>query len=147
MKKSLNEHNDANHIEMNARLIEYSLKSFGIFAKVAEISIEEKYYEYYLELGVGTDLKALEKHDRDLAMMLASPTGKVYWQIPVPGKSYVKLKVPKPPKEYFEELKSKEEMWKKYNNLRYKIAFFFFLIGRINYYIANKILGEKYPDQ
>lgn len=140
MKIPLSENNDANHIEMSARMIEMSLESFGIFAKVAEISIEEKYYEYYLDLGVGTDLKALEKHDRDLAITLASPTGKVYWHIPIPGKSYVGLKVPKPPKEYFEELKSKEEMWKKYHNFRYKIAFALFFIAKI-------ILGKNYPNR
>ena len=140
MKKHISEYSDADLIKKSATMIEMSLESFGIFAKIAEISIEEKFYEYYLKLPVGTNLKELEKHDRDLAMVLASPTGKVYWQIPVPGKSYVGLKVPKPPKEYFEKLKQEEESWKKHNNLRHKIAFFLFLI-------ANKILGEDYPNK
>jgi DNA segregation ATPase FtsK/SpoIIIE-like protein len=140
MKKTLSEYNDAHHIQVSAKLIEASLRSFGIFAKVVEICIEEKFYKYCLELGMGTDLKKLEKHGKDLAMVLASPTGRVYWQIPVPGKSYVGLKVPKPPKEYFEKLKQEEESWKKHNNLRHKIAFFLFLI-------ANKILGEDYPNK
>lgn len=139
MKKTLSEYNDAHHIQISARMIGGSLASFGIHARVVEIKIEEKFYEYYLELGVGTDLKELEKHDRDLAMTLASPTGKVYWQIPIPGKSCVGLKVPKPPKEYFEKLKLEEESWKKQNNLRSKIAFALF-------YIANKILGKDYPN-
>lgn len=143
MDKNLNEYSDADHIEISAKMIEFSLGSFGIFAKVAEISIEEKFYEYYLELPIGTDLKALEKHGRDLAMVLASPTGRVYWQIPVPGKSYVKLKVPKPSMAYLESLRAKNEAWKKHNDLRHKIAFFFYLMGKVNYYIAKIIIGEK----
>ena len=142
-KNYLKEYNDADHIEINAKMIESSLASFGIFAKVAEISIVEKFYEYYLDLPVGTDLKALEKHDRDLAMILASPTGRVYWQIPVPGKHYVKLKVPKPSKAYLETLRVNEEAWKKQNNLRSKIALLFYLISKVNYYIAKIIIGKN----
>ena len=143
MKKHISEYNDADHLEISAKMIEFSLGSFGIFAKVAEISIEEKFYEYYLDLPIGTDLKVLEKHGRDLAMVLASPTGRVYWQIPVPGKHYVKLKVPKPSIAYLESLRSKDEAWRKQNNLRSKIALFFYLLGKVNYYIAKIILGEN----
>jgi len=142
MKKSLSEYNDADHIEISAKMIEASLASFGIFARVVEISIEEKFYEFYLDLPMGTDLKALEKHGRDLAMVLASPTGRIYWQIPVPGKSYVGLKVPKPSIAYLESIRAKDEAWKKQNNLRSKIAFFFYFLGKVNYYIAKTILGK-----
>lgn len=137
--KHSKEGNDADYIKKNARLIEMVLESFGITARVAEINILDKYYEYYLELAVGTDLKELEKHDRDLAMALASPTGKVYWQIPVPGKIFIGLKVPKPSKEFFENQEFEKQMYNKNKSLRANIAFAFFLLGELNYWIARKI--------
>jgi len=138
--KNVTKVNDADYIRTNARLIELSLESFGIFVRVAEIDIRKNFSVYYLDIGAGTDLEKLEKHDRDLAMVLASPTGKVYWQIPVPGKSYVGLKVPRPNKEYFEKIRLEKETRLKENNFRSKVAFVFFLIGQANYYLANKIL-------
>jgi len=111
--KHTEQNNDADYIKKNARLIETVMESFGIPVRVVKINIEDKFYEYCLDVAVGSDLKKLEKHDRDLAIAMASPTGKVYWQIPVPGKSYVILKAPKPSKKYFEDQRFEEEMYKK----------------------------------
>jgi hypothetical protein len=143
MKQQFANVNDADYIQTSARLIEMVLESLGIRARVVEVNILDKFYEYYLELAVGTDLKQLEKHDRDLAMALASPTGKVYWQIPVPGKICVGLKVPKPPKEYFENLKFEEQIRRKNKSLRNSIVFAFFLLGELNYWIARKLLDKN----
>lgn len=142
MKQQFANVNDADYIKKNARLIEMVMESFGIPVRVVEINILDKFYEYCLEVAVGSDLKKLEKHDRDLAIALASPTGKVYWQIPVPGKSYVALKVPKPPKEFFENQKFEEQMYKKNKSLRDNIAFVFFLLGELNYWIARKVFDK-----
>jgi DNA segregation ATPase FtsK/SpoIIIE-like protein len=133
--------NDADYIKQSASMIEMTLKAFGIFVRVCKINILDKFYEYYLEVAVGTDLKKLEKHSRDLAMVLASPTGKVYWQIPVPGKIYAGLKVPKLSKEYFEKIRLEEEARIKNNGWRSKIAFPLFLLGKLFYFIALKIVG------
>lgn len=134
--------NDADYIKNNAKMIEMVLESFGIPVRVVKINIQNNFYEYCIDVAVGSDLKRLERHDRDLAIALASPTGKVFWQIPVPGKSYVILKVPKPSKEYFEEQNFEEEMHKKGKSLRDNVAFVFFLLGELNYWIARKIFDK-----
>lgn len=134
--------NDADYIKRNSRLIELTLEALGIFAKVQEVNILDKFYEYYLELAVGTDLENLKKHDIDLAMALASPTGKVYWQIPVAGTIYAGLKVPKSSKEYFENLKEKELATRKSKTLLGGLAFAFFIIGEANHWIARKLLDK-----
>ena len=134
--------NDADYLKRSSRLIELTLESLGIFAKVGEVNILEKFYEYRLELAVGTDLEQLEKHDRDLAMALASPTGKVYWEIPIAGTIYVGLKVPKPSKEYFQNLKEKKLANRKSKTFLGKLAFAFFLIGEANHWVSRKLLEK-----
>jgi DNA segregation ATPase FtsK/SpoIIIE-like protein len=134
---------DADFIKKNADLIEQVLRALGFPTRVVEINILKGFYEYLLDVAVGTDLEELEKHKKDLALALASPTGKVYWQIPIPGKALIGLKVPKPSKEFFEQLKAEEEERRKGNDLKHKIAFVFFLIGDVNHYIGRKILGDR----
>lgn len=139
--------NEANFINKNAQLIEQTLEAFGIFVKVAEMHILDMYHEYYLDVAVGTNFGRLEKLNRELAMALASPTGKVYWQIPIPGRALVGLRVPRPPKKYSEEIeKERQKRWRE-NTLRTKIAFGFYLLGQLNYFIAYKILGDHKPDE
>ncbi len=142
MNKQFENINDADYIKKSSRLIELTLEALGFNVRVCEVNILDKFYEYYLEVALGTNLKKLEKHDKDLALALASPTGKVYWQIPVPGKIYIGLKVPKPSKDYFENLRFEEQMYKKNKSLRDNIAFVFFLLGELNYWIAHKIFDK-----
>jgi DNA segregation ATPase FtsK/SpoIIIE-like protein len=80
---------------------------------------------------VGLNLDELEKHDRDLALALASPTGKVKMIIPIPGRSLVGIQVPKMPKEEL-LLREKQNKEKKINNTwRNVVADIFMLIGYI----------------
>lgn len=130
-------------MQQSTALIEGTLESLGIFARVSHINIIDDFYEYLLEIAVGANLEELEKHDRDLALVLASPTGKVYWQIPIPGKALVGLRVPKPTSEYFEKMRDEDKASKRPKDLRSTIAFVFFLIGDANHSIARRILGTK----
>lgn len=140
MNNRFGQSNDANYINQNSRLIELTLEALGIFARVCQVNILDKFYVYYLELAIGTDLESLEKHDRDLAMALASPTGKVYWQIPVAGTIYVGLKVPKPSKEYFKNLREKELAARKSKTFLSRLAFAFFLLGEASHWVSRKLL-------
>lgn len=133
---------DADYINKCARMIEMSLEAFGIMVKVVNIEIMDKFYEYQLDVAVGTDFKILEKKSRELAMALAAPTGKVYWRIPIPGRALIGLKVPKPSKEYFEEIERDEQARLKGNDLRSKIALMFYVIGKLNFLVSYKILGD-----
>ena len=88
---------------------------------------------------MGTDLNKLEKHDRTLALALKSPTGKVYWQIPMPGKNYVGIKVPRISSQASKKTHPLDESDPIKRNLRMKVASVFYLMGRINFNIAQRI--------
>jgi len=133
MSKKTNAVSDSDHLSKNARLIEMTLEAFGLYVKVVQINKLDMFDEYYLEVSVGTSLEKLERRDRDLALVLASPTGKVFWEIPIPGTSLIGLKVPK----YIE----KTNRWDA-GTIRNKIAFVFFLVAKLNYYISYKILRK-----
>ena len=84
-------------LRKSCELIEKTLKASGIFVKVAEVNINERDVEYCCYLAVGTRFSRLEKLSSKLAQVLSSPTGKVSWQLPVPGTYFVGLRVPKSP--------------------------------------------------
>lgn len=134
--------NEADFMQKQGRMIELIMESFGINVRVGKIDIQPKYYEYCLEVAVGTNLKELENHTRDLAMALASPTGKVSWRIPIPGTIFAGLKVPKPTKEYFESLKEDENYSKKQKSPKQILALVLFLVGNA-FYKASKRLSSN----
>lgn len=131
--------NEADFIQKQGRMIELVMESFGINVRVGKIDIQPKYYEYCLEIAVGTDLKELEKHTRDLAMALASPTGKVSWRIPIPGTIFAGLKVPKPTKEYLESLDDDESYKKKQRTPKQILALSLFLIGNLLHKASKRL--------
>lgn len=133
MSKKTNTVNDSDYLSMTARIIEMNLEAFGLYVKVVQTNKLDMFDEYYLDVSVGTSLDKLEKRGRELALALASPTGKIYWEIPVPGTSLVKLIVPKQIE--------KANRWNM-GTVRNKIAFVFFLVAKLNYYISYKILGK-----
>ena len=109
------------YLSKNALLIEKVLDAFHITTRIVDIKIEPKVYEYQLEVVVGTDLAELESHSRDLALALASPTGKVEMIIPIPGRSLVGVRVPRPSQKELNAMKfdetesivnSKKENWR-----------------------------------
>ena len=104
------------NIKSSAEIIEKTLDSFGLKTRVAEVNKEKDYTEYCLEVVVGLNLDELEKHSRDLALALASPTGKVKMIIPIPGRTLVGIQVPKPTREELEKMKMVEEENKKLNS-------------------------------
>lgn len=80
--------------EKEARMIELTLEAFGIQARVVEINMKKSGFEYRIEISVGTSIESVEKLDRDIAMAVSSPTGKVKIQAPIPGTSYIGILVP-----------------------------------------------------
>ena len=91
-------------ISMNAILIEKTLEGFDCLVRIAELKIHPKTYEYRLEIAMGTDLREIERHSREIALAVASPTGKVELEIPIPGRSLIGIKVPKPSREALEKM-------------------------------------------
>lgn len=106
-------------IEKNARLIEQTLESFGVGARVADINLGPAVTQYALEAARGTKLTAITKLASDLALALASKTGTVRIEAPIPGKSQVGVEVPnlRPQLVTLKEILSSDQMGKEASKL------------------------------
>lgn len=85
---------DRGDIQRNAKIIEKTLGSFGIVARVAEVNLGPAVTQYALELTEGTKISKITALQNDLALALAAPTGTVRIEAPIPGKSLVGVEVP-----------------------------------------------------
>lgn len=85
---------DRGDIARNASLIEKTLESFGVRAKVVEINKGPAVTQYALESAQGTKIVHIKSLQNDLALALASPTGSVRIEAPIPGKSLIGIEVP-----------------------------------------------------
>ncbi len=81
-------------MKQNAQIIEKTLESFGVSARVAEVNCGPAVTQYALEIALGTKLSKIASLQNDLAMALATPTGTVRIEAPIPGKSQVGIEVP-----------------------------------------------------
>lgn len=75
-------------------VIEIGLQTYGIKARVVEINYLQDSLQFCLELALGVTIEAIEKRQKDIAMLLASPTGAVVIQGPIPGKALVGIELP-----------------------------------------------------
>lgn len=82
------------NLKQNASIIEKTLESFGIAAKVAEVNCGPTVTQYALEISLGTKLSKITALQNDLALALATPTGTVRIEAPIPGKSLVGIEIP-----------------------------------------------------
>lgn len=97
------------------RAIEQTLDSYGIAVRVVEVNLnKDKTVQFCLEIKSGTMLSDIEKYKREIALAIASPTGKVDIQAPIPGRALVGITVPEIPKE--RRLKQ-ESIYTKYHPL------------------------------
>lgn len=85
---------DKNLIPREAAIIEQTLDALGITARIAEINFRPKDTEFCLEIALGTPLESITKLNKDIAMALASPTGDVEIEAPIPGRSLIAIRVP-----------------------------------------------------
>lgn len=81
-------------VNKNAQIIEKTLDSFGIKARVSEVNPGPAVTQYALESAQGTKITKITNLQNDLAMALASPTGSVRLEAPIPGKSLIGIEVP-----------------------------------------------------
>lgn len=85
---------DRGDIEKNAAVIEKTLDSFGVQARVAEVNLGPAVTQYALNLAEGTKITKITSLQNDLALALAAPTGSVRIEAPIPGKKLVGIEVP-----------------------------------------------------
>jgi S-DNA-T family DNA segregation ATPase FtsK/SpoIIIE len=81
-------------LKHNASIIEKTLESFGIQARVVEVNMGPAVTQYALEIALGTKLTKITALANDIALALAAPTGTVRIEAPIPGKSLVGIEVP-----------------------------------------------------
>lgn len=85
----------ADDVKGNAILIEETLERFGIKVKVVEIEALRIHVRYCIEIEAGTKVEKILKRKVDLALALASPTGKIKIIAPVPNTHLIGINVPK----------------------------------------------------
>lgn len=92
--KSKPNNNHKNEVKANAEIIEQTLESFGIHNRVVEINVLENEVQFCLEVALGANIKKIENIDTTIAMALASPTGSVKIEAPIPGRTFVGIRLP-----------------------------------------------------
>lgn len=85
---------DRGDIKANAAVIEKTLDSFGISAKVVEVNLGPAVTQYAIEVAMGTKLSKITALSNDLALALAAPSGQIRIEAPIPGRSLVGIELP-----------------------------------------------------
>ena len=85
---------DRGDIKGNAAIIEKTLESYGITARVVEVNLGPAVTQYALEVALGTKLSKITALERDLALALAAPTGTIRIEAPIPGRSLIGIELP-----------------------------------------------------
>lgn len=85
---------DRGDVKHNADVIEKTLDSFGIRARVSEINFGPAVTQYAIEITMGTKLSKITALSNDLALALAASTGQVRIEAPIPGRSLVGIEIP-----------------------------------------------------
>ncbi|VVA44085.1 DNA translocase FtsK [Candidatus Roizmanbacteria bacterium] len=85
---------DRGDVNYNASVIEKTLESFGIRARVAEINRGPAVTQYALQITQGTKLSRITALSNDLALALAATTGQVRLEAPIPGRALVGIEIP-----------------------------------------------------
>ena len=85
---------DRGDVKQNAAIIERTLDSFGIKAKVEEVNNGPAVTQYAIRIAEGTKLTKITSLQNDLALALAAPQGQIRIEAPIPGRSLVGLELP-----------------------------------------------------
>jgi DNA segregation ATPase FtsK/SpoIIIE, S-DNA-T family len=85
---------DRGDVRHNAAVIEKTLDSFGISAKVAEVNSGPAVTQYAIEIALGTKVSKITSLSSDLALSLSAPTGQVRIEAPIPGRNLVGIEIP-----------------------------------------------------
>ena len=77
-----------------AQIIEKTLESFGIAARVAEVNLGPAVTQYALEIALGTKVSKITSLANDLALATEAPSGQIRIEAPIPGRNLVGIEVP-----------------------------------------------------
>lgn len=95
MKKKHEPEKTVEDIARLANLLEANLEAHGILARTMEINVMPKHLEFQLEVAQGVAIAEFENLSRDIALFLASPTGKIDLVAPIPGTHRIGINLPR----------------------------------------------------
>jgi DNA segregation ATPase FtsK/SpoIIIE, S-DNA-T family len=81
-------------IKETASIIEQTLDSFGIEARVAEVNLGPAVTQYALEIALGTKVSKITSLANDLALATKAPTGQIRIEAPIPGRNLIGIEIP-----------------------------------------------------
>ncbi len=81
-------------IKKIATVIEKTLQSFGIEARVAEVNLGPAVTQYALEIALGTKVSKITSLANDIALATEAPTGQIRIEAPIPGRSLIGIEIP-----------------------------------------------------
>lgn len=81
-------------IKKTASIIEKTLQSFGIGARVAEVNLGPAVTQFALEIALGTKVSKITSLSNDLALATEAPTGQIRIEAPIPGRNLVGIEIP-----------------------------------------------------
>ncbi len=76
----------------NTKILEMTLQSFGLKAKISNVSIGPNITKYELQPEIGTKVSKFSSLSNDLAMALAATSIRI--EAPIPGKAAVGIEIP-----------------------------------------------------
>lgn len=85
---------DTGDVKKVASVIEKTLQSFGIGARVVEVNVGPAVTQYALEIALGTKVSKITSLSNDLALATEAPTGQIRIEAPIPGRSLVGIEIP-----------------------------------------------------
>jgi len=94
LSEAPNQKADRGDIKRIASVIEKTLQSFGIDARVAEVNLGPAVTQYALEIALGTKVSKITSLSNDLALATEAPTGQIRIEAPIPGRSLIGIEIP-----------------------------------------------------
>lgn len=85
---------DRGDVKHNSDMIEETLDSFGIKARVADVNYGPAVTQYAIQIAKGVNLSKVTALSNNLALALAAPNGQIRIEAPIPGKSLIGIEVP-----------------------------------------------------
>src|SRR3990167_7687168 len=89
-----NQKADRGDIKKVAAVIEKTLQSFGVDARVSEVNLGPAVTQYALEIALGTKVSKITALSNDLALATEAPTGQIRIEAPIPGRNLVGIEIP-----------------------------------------------------
>lgn len=85
---------DRGDTNKNIQIIQKTLESFGVGARVVEINLGPAVTQYAIEIDQGTKVSKILNLQNDLALALSAPQGQIRIEAPIPGRNLVGIEVP-----------------------------------------------------